>query len=102
VHVLEEFVLDWRSWVRHVLQLPEWNDFYVTNALVIVLGLAAAEIASVWPTVALGFSALMLTNATFFHVYPFAWRRGRFPRDTSAGEQDIASTGRVNVLPRAS
>jgi len=78
-HVVEEFVFDWQNWARNVLHLPaEWVDFYVTNALVVVLGVVAAEIAPVLPAVALGFPALMLINATLFHVAPFAWTRGRF------------------------
>src|SRR5579859_8124929 len=79
VHVLEEFVFDWQNWARNVLHLPaQWSDFYVTNALVIVLGVVAAEIAPMWPAFALAFPALMLINATFFHVAPFALTRGRF------------------------
>jgi|GEM_PF-663282 len=79
LHVLEEFVFDWQNWARNVLHLPaQWSDFYITNALVIVLGVVAAEIAPTWPAVALGFPALMLINATFFHVAPFVWTRGRF------------------------
>ncbi len=79
VHIMEEFVFDWQSWARNVLHLPaRWADFYVTNALVIVLGVVAAEIAPVFPAVALSFPALMLINGTFFHVAPFAWTRGRF------------------------
>lgn len=79
VHVLEEFAFDWKNWARSVLRLPvEWNTFYVTNALVIVLGIVSAELASALPTLALAFPALMLINATFFHVAPFLWTRGRF------------------------
>jgi hypothetical protein len=79
IHILEEFVLDWRNWAWNVLHLPaEWNDFYITNALVIVLGIVAAEIAPIHPVVALGFPCLMLINALFFHVAPFLWTRGRF------------------------
>ena len=79
VHALEEFVFDWQNWARHVLHLPaQWSDFYITNALVIVLGIVAAEIAPIWPAIALGFPALMLINATFFHVAPVLWTRGRF------------------------
>lgn len=78
-HILEEFAFDWRSWAQRVLHLPaEWKDFYVTNALVVVVGIVAAEIAPVFPTVALGFPALMLINAACFHVAPFALTRGRF------------------------
>ena len=79
LHIVEEFALDWQSWARNVLRLPaEWKDFYIRNALVVVLGIVAAEIAPVWPAVALGFPALMLINATFFHVAPFLRTRGRF------------------------
>ena len=79
LHVLEEFVFDWRNWARKVLHLPaEWGDFYITNSLVIVIGIVAAEIAPVLPAVALGFPALMLINAACFHVAPFALMRGRF------------------------
>jgi len=79
VHALEEFVLDWQNWARSVLHLPaQWGDFYLTNAVVIVVGVVAAEIAPIWPAVALGFPALMLINATFFHLAPLIWTRGRF------------------------
>lgn len=79
VHILEEFVFDWKNWARSVLGLPvEWCDFYITNALVIVLGIVAAELAPAWPLFALSFPALMIINAIFFHVGPFAWARGRF------------------------
>jgi hypothetical protein len=79
IHIMEEFILDWRNWARNVLKLPaDWNVFYVTNSIVIVLGFVAAEIAPRLPVVALGFPALMLINATFFHVAPFLWKRGRF------------------------
>ena len=79
VHVLEEFVFNWQSWARHVLHLPaRWEDFYITNALVVVLGVVASIIAPKWPILALGFVGLMLINATFFHIAPFLWTRGRF------------------------
>ena len=79
IHVLEEFAFNWRDWARGVLHLPvEWNTFYITNALVMVLGVTAAEVASQAPTLALGLPALMLINATFFHVAPFLLTKGRF------------------------
>lgn len=79
LHMLEEYQLDWRDWARNVIGLPvEWGDFYVTNAIVVVLGFVAAHIASAQPALALTFPALMLINATFFHVLPFAWTKGRF------------------------
>ncbi len=79
IHVLEEFVLDWRDWARAVIRLPvEWADFYVVNSLVIVLGVAAANLADTMPGVALAFAALMLINAVFFHIVPVFVTRGRF------------------------
>jgi uncharacterized protein with HXXEE motif len=79
LHVLEEYQLNWRDWARAVIGLPvEWSDFYVVNALVIVLGIVAANLARTAPGLALGFPALMLINATFFHVLPTLRSNGRF------------------------
>lgn len=79
LHILEEYQLDWRGWARAALRLPvEWSDFYVVNALVIVLGVVAANLAVTTPVLALAFPAVMLINATFFHVVPFIRTRGRF------------------------
>lgn len=79
IHILEEYELNWRDWARAVIGLPvEWSDFYVTNALVIVLGAVAAELAATVPLLALSFPALMLINASFFHVLPFLRTGGRF------------------------
>ena len=79
LHILEEYQLNWRDWARSALGLPvEWSDFYVVNSLVIVLGIVAANLAVAWPGIALGFPALMLINATFFHVLPVIRMHGRF------------------------
>lgn len=79
VHVLEEFVFDWRNWAQNILHLPaRWDDFYITNCLVVVVGIVAVEIAPEYPAVALGFPGLMLINATFMHVFPFILKKGRF------------------------
>jgi uncharacterized protein with HXXEE motif len=78
-HVAEEFIFDWRNWARQVLHLPaRGDDFYVTNCLVIVLGIVAVFIAPEFPAIALGFPGLMLINGTFMHVFPFILKRGRF------------------------
>ena len=78
-HILEEFSLDWRNWARAVVGLPvEWPDFFVSFVVVVVLGIVQAELA---PSFALGpltYAALMLINATFFHVWPFLRTRGRY------------------------
>jgi len=79
MHILEEYQLNWRDWARTVIGLPvEWSDFYVVNALVIVFGIVAANLAGRWPSLALAFAALMLINATFFHVLPTIRAHGRF------------------------
>jgi hypothetical protein len=79
LHVLEEFIFDWKSWAQQVLRLPvRWDDFYITNCLVIVVGIVAAMIAPEYPSVALGFPGLMLINAVFMHMFPFVLKRGRF------------------------
>lgn len=79
LHVLEEFALNWRDWASAVIGLPvEWADFYVVNALVIVLGIVAANLAMAAPAVALAFPALMMINGIFFHILPFIRTRGRY------------------------
>ena len=79
IHMLEEFVLNWRDWARAVIGLQvDWPDFYVTNGIVVVLGLAMANLAAVAPAIALAFPALMAINAVFFHILPVILRRGRY------------------------
>ncbi|CAN5163946.1 hypothetical protein BH10PSE10_BH10PSE10_21930 [soil metagenome] len=79
VHMLEEFMFDWRNWARAVIRLPvEWADFYMTNAVVVVLGIVQAETAAALPLMPAIFAALMLINATFFHVLPMIVTRGRY------------------------
>lgn len=71
IHMLEEYELNWRDWARSILRLPvEWGSFYITNALVVVLGVCFAVVGWRLPWFALGLPALMLINATFFHVLP--------------------------------
>jgi Protein of unknown function with HXXEE motif len=79
LHIAEEFAFDWRNWARAVIKLPvEWSDFYVTNAIVLALGIAQAQLAPVLPLAPLTFASLMLINAVFFHILPFVRMRGRF------------------------
>jgi hypothetical protein len=52
VHVLEEFALNWRAWANWVLKLPvDWPTFYVTNSVVVVLGIVAAKTAGTLPLI---------------------------------------------------
>lgn len=83
LHILEEYSLDWRNWARDVFGLQvEWADFYVTNAVVIVLGFVQANLVYLLPVASLVFAALMLINATFFHVVPILAAHGRFSPGT--------------------
>jgi hypothetical protein len=79
VHMMEEFSFNWRDWARAVIKLPvEWGDFYVTNAVVIVLGIAQAFLAPTLAVAPLGFASLMAINAIFFHILPVLVTKGRF------------------------
>jgi len=69
IHVLEEFTLDWLNWARDPFGFhPEWSNFYVVNATVIVLGICCAQVGWRLPEMSLMYPALMIINALFFHV----------------------------------
>jgi hypothetical protein len=71
LHMLEEYELNWRDWARNVLKLPvDWTSFYIVNFLVVVLGGSCAMVGWRRPEFALAFPAVMLVNATVFHVAP--------------------------------
>lgn len=79
IHIMEEYSFDWRNWARAVIKLPvEWSDFYVTNAVVVALGIAQAQLAPALPLAPLIFASLMLINAVFFHMLPMVRTGGRF------------------------
>ena len=79
VHALEEYIFNWKAWARHALRLSvDWPTFYLANSVVIVLGVVSAQIAPQAPVLALCFPALLLINATFFHVLPVLVMKGRF------------------------
>ena len=79
IHVVEEYLLDWRGWVRSLSGVYVSSGFFFAmNALAMVVGAACAAVANRLPMLALAIPALMLINATFFHVGAFLWTRGRF------------------------
>ncbi|MCX5515557.1 HXXEE domain-containing protein [Kaistia algarum] len=79
IHICEEYFLNWRDWARAVVKLPvTWADFAVTNGAVIALGIVQGELASTVPLIPLVYAALLLINATFFHVAPVIWTKGRY------------------------
>lgn len=76
LHILEEHQLNWRDWAQVVLRLPvDWTTFYLVNALVLVLGAICAAVGWREPWFALCYPAVMLINATLFHVLPTIARR---------------------------
>jgi hypothetical protein len=78
-HILEEYTLDWRNWARSVLGLPaEWNDFYVTNGVVVALGIAQAMLAPTLPLAVLSYAGLQFINGLLMHVTPVIRTQGRF------------------------
>lgn len=79
IHIVEEYTFDWKNWALNVLKLPvNWGHFAVVNGIVVVLGISCAQVAWSLPAYALSLPALMLINATFFHVLPFLVTKGRF------------------------
>ena len=71
LHMIEETIYDWHGWVRRILKLDaEWSEFYMVNAIVIVLGVSCAMVGWRLPAAALIFPAFMLVNAVLFHIAP--------------------------------
>lgn len=79
LHIVEEYMFDWKNWAINVIKLPlNWIHFSVVNAVVIILGISCSSVAWSLPAYALSLPALMLINATLFHVLPFIKTKGRF------------------------
>ena len=84
-HVLEEHAFNWKSWAENSLQLAvTWDQFYVTNAAVIILGVCTAGVGWKLPAFALMFPALALVNAIVFHVLPTVVNRRYSPGTVTA------------------
>lgn len=78
-HIAEEYTFDWKGWASNVLKLPvSWSHFAVVNGVVVALGISCSAVAWSLPAYALSLPALMIINATFFHVLPFLTTKGRF------------------------
>jgi hypothetical protein len=79
LHVVEEYMFDWKGWAINVLKLSvDWVIFALVNGVVIVLGISCASVGWSLPAYALCLPALMWINATFFHILPFLVTKGRF------------------------
>jgi hypothetical protein len=79
LHGLEEYVFGWAGWAESILRLRAgWSYLVVANAVALVLGVAAAEIAPQLPGFALCFPALLLVHVLFLHVVPVLRSGGKF------------------------
>jgi hypothetical protein len=79
LHVMEEYTFDWKNWAIAVVRLPvTWVHFAIVNGVVVVLGVSCSTVAWDCPIYSLSLPALMLINATFFHVLPFVRTQGRW------------------------
>jgi hypothetical protein len=75
LHVVEEHALGWQGWASEELGRrfgvkPTWTDFWVTNAALIVFGIAAAMVGWKAAGFSLALPALCLINAIGFHIVP--------------------------------
>ncbi len=77
VHVLEEAILDWKTWAQEKLHIAnvEWSIFDVTNMMVMFIAIAAAMVGWKIPAFGLIIPALMVINAIFFHILPTVFQR---------------------------
>lgn len=61
-----------------MLGLPtEWKGFYVTNCIVVALGIAQAMLAPTLTLAVLSYAGLEFINGLLMHVVPFVRTRGR-------------------------
>jgi hypothetical protein len=79
IHILEEYTYDWKTWAQKVMKLDvDWNYFYVTNIVMLFVGVACASVGWSHPTFSLIFPALMLVNAIFFHIAAYVRSKRKF------------------------
>lgn len=75
IHVMEEHALGWQGWATKVLGKKfrvtfSWQDFYITNTALFIVGIATAMVGWQFAAFALAFASLSIINAIFFHILP--------------------------------
>lgn len=71
VHVIEEYILDWQSWVQGLSGLQvTWGRFWLVNAGFLFFACMAAMIGFKRPVIGLALPSLTLINGLFFHIGP--------------------------------
>ena len=84
-HVLEEHAFNWKTWAEGSLRLAvSWDQFYLTNAAVVVLGICTAIVGWKLPAFSLMFPALAMVNAIVFHLLPTVARHKYSPGTVTA------------------
>src|SRR6266567_7051392 len=79
LHILEEYTYDWRTWAQKILKFDvDWNTYYITNAVILLFGVAAAGVGWSHPRFSLIFPALMFLDALFFHIVPYIRSKRKF------------------------
>jgi len=79
LHILEEYSYDWKTWAQKILKFDtDWNTFYITNVIMLFVGIACAQVGWAHPTFSLIFPALMVVNALFFHILPYIRSKRKF------------------------
>jgi hypothetical protein len=69
LHVVEEYVLDFRGWIEVALGLRiSWELFFLVNAAYVVFAIAGAMLGWRLPEVSLMMPALIGLNGLLFHV----------------------------------
>lgn len=71
LHVVEEYLLDWRSWAQELSGIAlTWDTFWLANAGFLLLACAAAWLGARRPALSLVLPSLTLINGLFFHIGP--------------------------------
>jgi len=75
LHVMEEHALGWQGWATSVMGKKlgvdfYWQDFYVTNAALFIVGIACAMVGWQFAAFALAFASLNIIDSLFFHILP--------------------------------
>lgn len=88
LHVVEEHILGWYDWARKTMNIAlSWEQYVITEAAILILGLAAAMLSNepIGPTLVVAFATLLFINAIFFHVLPMLAHGGRFSPGAISG-----------------
>jgi len=79
LHILEEYIYDWKTWAQKILKFDvDWNTYYITNVVILFIGIACAQVGWSHPRFSLIFPALMFLDALFFHIIPYIRSKRKF------------------------